>query len=194
MTEVFAYISSIVLWGSIVLIVGIPILFIVNETIKLRKIKVIEKKRKWITSYLNKLKLNLLNRLLTFYIWCITRKYVIIGLILFKIQIELLKNKFYSKIWGVEIKDKKIIISYYLGRWYKIILKHNNKRKHLKFFDENKNDITSQIIPYLGFQQNFHNQQLTPRDLGYTTVEVEDTLDDENIINSKFKSDDIIII
>jgi hypothetical protein len=62
-------------------------------------------------------------------------------------------------------KDRNIIISYVInGRLYKLVVK--NKRGPndiLLITDENSNDLTDTIIPYMGLNRDWHNRDFSPK-------------------------------
>ena len=61
--------------------------------------------------------------------------------------------------------DNKYIISYVIkGKLYKMIIKPNRgPSKVLLVSDENHEDISNLVFPYLGPEENFHNSKFTPR-------------------------------
>ena len=64
-----------------------------------------------------------------------------------------------------KVDNKVYILSYILnGKIYKIVIK-NNYRSYiplLQISDENNEDITENILPYVGPNMDFHNILLTP--------------------------------
>lgn len=66
---------------------------------------------------------------------------------------------------NIEIIDKNTIaISYvYNGKLYKIVV-HPKKGppKVLMVFDDNRNDMTNEVLPYMGSADNWHGKEFTP--------------------------------
>ena len=57
------------------------------------------------------------------------------------------------------------------GKKYIYLFPAKNKSNDLIVFkDENNNDITKEVEPYLGPLQNFHGVLLTPKDLNYKKI------------------------
>jgi hypothetical protein len=66
-------------------------------------------------------------------------------------------------------------VSYIInGRLYKMIVKPvRGPAPILLAVDENQEDITSKLVPYLGPQRDFHGFKLTPQFLGYQEISAE---------------------
>jgi hypothetical protein len=62
------------------------------------------------------------------------------------------------------IDNKNVVLTYVLqGKTYKINLKmKRGPSPILLVLDQNNNDITEQVLPYLGPEQNWHNKEYTP--------------------------------
>ena len=109
--------------------------------------------------------------------------------IIYSVVKTYIKNKVFTYIWGAEVRNKgKILVInyYYKYKWYKIMYKPL-KPSCIKFILDNfSKDINSNIIystkadkivstdykkeefeMFLGPNGDFHNQILTPLDLGY---------------------------
>jgi len=72
----------------------------------------------------------------------------------------------------VDYEDGYGSLTYYdEGKKYIYLFPVKNKSNDLIVFkDENNNDITKEIEPYLGPLQNFHGVLLTPKDLNYKKI------------------------
>lgn len=72
----------------------------------------------------------------------------------------------------VDYEDGYGSLTYYdEGTKYIYLFPAKNKSNDLIIFkDENNNDITKEIEPYLGPLQNFHGVLLTPKDLNYKKI------------------------
>lgn len=69
---------------------------------------------------------------------------------------------------------------YHNGVLYKILIKDSKKKKpSIIVHDENKNDITSDFMVFLGPYGDFHHRKYTPKDLGYTTIFITNELLEE---------------
>jgi hypothetical protein len=92
----------------------------------------------------------------------------------------------------IEIHHTKYIINYPIGvNWYKIIV----PRKRFPFIlhsvvDVAGNDITQNIIPFMGPGHDFHGMKITPKLIGYKELtftfglpEIKITFDENDIIN-----------
>ena len=73
---------------------------------------------------------------------------------------------------AVDYEDGYGSLTYYdVGKKYIYLFPVKNKSNDLIVFkDENNNDITKEIEPYLGPLQNFHGVLLTPKDLNYKKI------------------------
>ena len=73
---------------------------------------------------------------------------------------------------AVDYEDGFGSLTYYdEGKKYIYLFPVKNKSNDLIVFkDENNNDITKEIEPYLGPLQNFHGVLLTPKDLNYKKI------------------------
>jgi len=62
------------------------------------------------------------------------------------------------------INDNSSILTYYLdGRMYKIVLDHRKgPALVLLITDENQEDITTKIVPFLGPKRDWHKREFTP--------------------------------
>jgi hypothetical protein len=68
-------------------------------------------------------------------------------------------------------------IPYYLnGKWYTILLPSNPKKSFAKILsiktNEDTIDITDKFKSYLGYENDFHKQKLTPNMLGYEDLTI----------------------
>lgn len=72
----------------------------------------------------------------------------------------------------VDYEDGYGSLTYYdEGKKYIYLFPAKNKSNDLIVFkDENNNDITKEVEPYLGPLQNFHGVLLTPKDLNYKKI------------------------
>ena len=72
---------------------------------------------------------------------------------------------------GVNTYEVSYVVN---GRLYKMLVKPiRGPSPVLLAVDENQNDITSQIVSYLGPRHEFHRTILTPNVLGYTKITME---------------------
>lgn len=73
---------------------------------------------------------------------------------------------------AVDYEDGYGSLTYYdEGKKYIYLFPAKNKSNDLIVFkDENNNDITKEVEPYLGPLQNFHGVLLTPKDLNYKKI------------------------
>lgn len=78
---------------------------------------------------------------------------------------------------------------HYRGKEYKVFLRFRRGPKQISMIvDENEDDVTDAVTPFLGPDEQAHGQHLTPHDLGYeelTLVRLDDTF-------ITFKSEDAI--
>lgn len=90
-------------------------------------------------------------------------------LVIKKYKEEYLQNKFGI----IKHVNNNLHVKYYKNyKPYIIILKHSNNKKifQINIYDENDNDITEKIKPYMGFNYDFHGLNITPNDLGYNKL------------------------
>jgi hypothetical protein len=126
----------------------------------------------------------------------------------FRLYYETLKLVFYKykesylqyKFGIVKNIDGNMYINYYKNHTlYTIVIKNDknikvkNKRKNMIVFDETDKDITQEIKRFMGFNYDFHNIELTPKDLGYNKLVfyINDSEEEKEYI---FENDEIIKI
>lgn len=91
-----------------------------------------------------------------------------------KLVIKNYKQKYLQDKFGI-IKDvnDNLHVKYYKNyKPYIIILKNNTNNKifDINIYDDNDNNITEKIKPYMGFNNDFHGLNITPKDLGYSKL------------------------
>lgn len=99
----------------------------------------------------------------------VSTQYKTIGMILYVSVCMILKMYWMNFLqWSnntIENIDKKtVVISYIInGKLYKLLVKHKKgPNSILLILDENNNDISDDIIPYLGPNENWHNNEFKP--------------------------------
>jgi len=72
------------------------------------------------------------------------------------------------------ISNSKLLISYcHNGHLYKILLNSKLKPNYIfSITNENNEDISNILNPYLGPLQNFHNQKITPNDINMNQINI----------------------
>jgi hypothetical protein len=88
--------------------------------------------------------------------------------------------------------SKHFDITYYDGntKYCIRIPKKRGPKKYNMVYDENDNDITTEVEKFMGINKNFHNIPTTPSLLGYNTLKYKDIHENEFI----FDKNDIIHI
>jgi hypothetical protein len=77
----------------------------------------------------------------------------------------------------VEVHHKYYIIHYPYGMtWYKIIVPRNRKPLLIETIYSGENDVTEDVLKYLGPSYNFHGQNIRPIDIGYKSLKFVFTL------------------
>lgn len=103
---------------------------------------------------------------------------------------QVITNQIGKKI--IEMHHKYYVINYPYGiKWYKIIVPRNRSPCIIDtIHDENDNNITNDILQYMGPCHNFHGKEMTPNLLGYSELHI------INIYGEKvvYKNNDIIDI
>lgn len=116
--------------------------------------------------------------------------YQTMKLVFYKYKEEFLQHQFGI----VKMINGNMCVHYYKNHTlYGIIVKNNEKKKrNILVFDQNEKDVTEDIKKYMGFNNDFHNSKLTPKDLGYNKLlfyvksgdqENEYIFEDDEIIN-----------
>lgn len=84
------------------------------------------------------------------------------------------KEEFLQKKFGIVSECNKngnniYYVSYYKNyTLYKIPIRNHKKQiKNIIVFDQNDQDITQEVKPFMGFNYDFHRISLTPNDIGY---------------------------
>jgi len=111
-----------------------------------------------------------------------------------------IKSKIYHNLYGINLikinnpnNNKHIYYKeyYFNDNFYRFIISTDFKVLDTFYSatDENNNDITDEIVKYIGPNNDFHNLELTPLMLGYKTINL--TVDDKEIV---FNENDILKI
>ena len=77
---------------------------------------------------------------------------------------------------SVEKVDRKTsVLTYvYAGKRYKLFIKpKRGPCPILQIIDENSEDVTEHVLPYMGPKYNWHGEKLSPKTLGYKTLTFE---------------------
>lgn len=92
----------------------------------------------------------------------------------------------------VKIDKNKYRITYIIeGKVYKMILKTNRgPKKVLLIYDENQEDVSDLILPYLGPQENWHGDVYTPKFFTKNELTFELSCGDQRV----FSGDDIMLL
>jgi hypothetical protein len=87
-----------------------------------------------------------------------------------KILIDWILYKFYKNF--IEIDKKFYTIWYFYNfKWYAIkIPKHRGPITKWEIFDITEKNITNEIIPYMGPNNDFYGMKITPNNLNYSNL------------------------
>lgn len=81
----------------------------------------------------------------------------------------------------IHLSNGNMVICYNRrGKEYKILLEDELVKKHinspssiLMVYDEDSNDVSDDVIPYMGWKNDFHKLKYTPTMLGYKSLSFE---------------------
>jgi len=92
----------------------------------------------------------------------------------------------------VKVTKNKYIIEYVInGQNYKLFVFLDKTQRVLQIIDSNDNDVTDNVVPFLGPNYKLHNQKIYPYLLGYKTLTFELT-DGTEIYFEKYQPINIV--